>query len=427
MAAPAGSQTRILGALVLGAIVGCLVNHAVTEQWIPKSEVDRFVKYVSKPIGDIFLSLLFLAIIPLVFASLAIGVTRLGGESLGRIGFRTLTYFILTTAIAGVIGLTLVNLIRPGDGFSAETQQQLMDKYTNEKSIADRAPAEFGIQTFVNIVPRNPLKSLVEKDMLAVIFTALLVGFALTHIDPEKARILIEVLEAVNAITEYIIGLAMRLAPLGVLALIFTTTALFGVDLLYALGAFMITVLAGLMIQLVVVFPPLVSLLGGMNPIEFFRKSRLAMITAFSTSSSSAALPTVMKTAEEELGVPVKVSRFMLPLGASMNHNGTALFEAVTAVFLCQIFGVSLDLSQQATILVLCILTATGMAGVPGGSLPLIGLVVASVAPNVPPAAIGIIIGVDRILDMTRTMVNVTGDLTTALYVARTEPKGESD
>jgi DAACS family dicarboxylate/amino acid:cation (Na+ or H+) symporter len=179
------------------------------------------------------------------------------------------------------------------------------------------------------------------------------------------------------------------------------------------------TVLIGLGIQLLVVFPILVKLLGGMNPLEFFRKSRGTMITAFSTSSSSATLPTAMKCAEEELGVPKAVSRFVLPLSASMNHNGTALFEGVTVMFLAQVFGVDLTLQQQLIVLVMCVITATGLAGVPGGSIPLIGLILAQ--NGVQPDAIAIVLGVDRLLDMCRTMVNVTGDLTTTLYVSRSE------
>jgi len=435
MAAPAGSQSRVLIALVAGAAIGSLVNYATqpgefigfnpdgsvqfAAPWIEKQRVDWFIKFVAKPVGDIFINLLFLAIIPLVFASLALGVTRLGGERVGRIGLKTIAYFLITTACAGVIGLTLVNAIRPGDHLSDAQKRDMKAKYGSEK-VEGKAP-DFGIQTFVNIVPKNPLKAFMDKEMLAVIFTAILVGVALTRIDPLKARPLVDLLEGVNAVTDFIIRTAMMIAPYGVFALIFTTTAELGVSVLIALGAFVGTVLGGLAIQLFVVFPILVKTLGGMNPLVFFEKSKAAMITAFSTSSSSATLPTAIQTAEENLGVPPRVARFVLPLSASMNHNGTALFEAVTAIFLCQIFGVDLSLEQELIVLLLCVLTATGMAGVPGGSLPLIGMVVASVTTEVPAAAIGIVFGVDRILDMTRTMVNVTGDLTTTLYVARSE------
>jgi DAACS family dicarboxylate/amino acid:cation (Na+ or H+) symporter len=276
------------------------------------------------------------------------------------------------------------------------------------------------VNTFVNIVPRNPLEAFMKKDMLAVIFTALVVGMALTHIDPGTSRQIVDLLEGVNQIADFILRLAMRLAPVAVFCLIFSTTAELGYQVLIALGAFVLTVLGGLALHLCIVLPLLVRFFGGMSPLEFFRRSRGTMVTAFSTSSSSATLPTAMKCAEEELGVPARVSRFVLPLSASMNHNGTALFESVTVLFLAQVSGVDLTLGQQLIVLVLCILTATGVAGVPGGSLPLIGLILVQI--GVSPGLIAIVFGVDRILDMCRTMVNVTADLTTAVFVARTEP-----
>lgn len=426
--ADSGGQghTRILAGLIGGAVVGVVVNLLAADDPELKEFTAGVVKYLTKPIGDIFINLLFLAIIPLVFASLAVGVTKLGGsENVGRVGAKTIGYFLVTTACAAFIGLSAVNVIRPGDQLPKEQKDELMKHYDQEAKDKLQKKTEFGVNTFVNIVPRNPLEAMVNKDMLAIIFTSILVGIALTRIEPEKAAKLIELLEGVNQITDYVIRLAMRLAPYAVFALIFSTTALFGYKLLIALGAFVLTVLLGLAIQLLVVFPILVKFLGGMSPLEFFRRSRGTMITAFSTSSSSATLPTAMKCAEEELKVPPSVSRFVLPLSASMNHNGTALFEGVTVVFLAQAFGVELSLQQEIIVLILCVLTATGMAGVPGGSLPLIGMVLAVV--NVPPGAIAIILGVDRLLDMCRTMVNVTGDLTTVLYVAGTEKHHTGD
>jgi len=330
----------------------------------------------------------------------------------------------VTTACAAVIGLTMVNVIRPGDQLPPEQKEKLLAKYAGEAGKKLEKKDEFGINTFVNIIPRNPLEAFMKKDMLAVIFSALVVGIALTRIDPGTARTIIDLLEGVNQIADFILRLAMKIAPYAVFALIFSTTAELGYQVLFALGAFVATVLGGLALHLVVVLPLLVKFLGGMSPIEFFKRVRGTMITAFSTSSSSATLPTAMKCAEEELGVPARVSRFVLPLSASMNHNGTALFESVTVLFLAQAFGANLDLGQQLVVLVLCILTATGVAGVPGGSLPLIGLILVQV--NVPAGAIALVLGVDRILDMCRTTVNVTADLTTAVYVAKSEPDEES-
>ncbi|MCE9561908.1 MAG: dicarboxylate/amino acid:cation symporter [Planctomycetes bacterium] len=414
-------HTRILIGLVGGAVVGCVVNALVQDGTIPAKAVSTVITYLTKPVGQIFLNLLFMAIIPLVFASLAVGVTKLGGTgNVGRIGLKTISYFLVTTACAAAIGISLVNAIRPGDQLPDEEKSKLLGKYADEAGKKLEKKDDFGLDTFINIVPRNPLEAFVKKDMLAIIFTALIVGIALTRIDPEKAKVIIDVLEGVNQITDFILRLAMAMAPYAVFCLIFSTTAELGFAILRALAAFVFTVLGGLALHLCIVLPLLVKFLGGMSPVEFFRKSRATMITAFSTSSSSATLPTAMKCAEDELGVPARVSRFVLPLSASMNHNGTALFESVTVLFLAQVFGVDLTLSQQLVVLVLCILTATGMAGVPGGSLPLIGLILVQV--NVPAGAIAIVLGVDRILDMCRTMVNVTADLTTAVFVAKSEP-----
>ena len=436
-------HTRILAGLVLGAVVGCLVNAftappplppenglaagigaaAVAVPPGPPAEVVWIVKNITKPVGDTFLNLLFFAIVPLVFASLALGVTRLGGTAnVGRIGAKTLGYFLVTTAFAAVIGITLVNAIQPGQ-YARDQKDGLMAQFGAEadKKLSDAKKKEFGVQTFVDIVPANPMKAFLEKDMLAIIFTGLIVGFALTRIPTHSATALIDVLEGVNRIAETVIHWAMALAPYAVFCLIFSTTSLFGYRLLIALGAFVLTVVGGLALHQFVVLPLLVKFLGGMSPWEFFKKAQAPMLTAFSTSSSSATLPVAIRCAEQDLNVPRAVSNFVLPLSASMNHNGTALFESVTVLFLTQVFGVDLSITQQIVVLVLCILTATGMAGVPGGSLPLIGLILVQV--NVPAGAIAIVLGVDRVLDMCRTTVNVTADLTTAVFVARSERK----
>ncbi|MFO0851274.1 MAG: dicarboxylate/amino acid:cation symporter [Gemmataceae bacterium] len=420
MAAPSGvSHTRVLAGLVLGAAAGSAVNYLVSQGVLPRAGVEWVLKYLARPAGQIFLNLLFLPIIPLVFASLAVGVTRLGGTaSVGRVGAKTLAYFLVTTACAAAIGLTLVNAVRPGERMSVETRDEMKRKAAAEHTAAK--PPDFSPKSLIDdIIPKNPLQAFADKKMLGVIFTAILVGIALTQIDPARARLLTDFLEGVNAVTDFIIRVAMRLAPYAVFALLFATTAEFGADVLVALAAFVGTVLTGLAVHLCVVLPVLVRVFGGMNPVEFFRKIKVTMVTAFSTSSSSATLPTAIQNAEDDLGVPPQVSRFVLPLSASMNHNGTALFEAVTALFLCQVYGRPMGLEDQLLLLVLCVLTATGMAGVPGGSLPLIGLILTQF--GVPEGAILIVLGVDRILDMCRTMVNVTADMTTAVFVARSE------
>jgi DAACS family dicarboxylate/amino acid:cation (Na+ or H+) symporter len=275
------------------------------------------------------------------------------------------------------------------------------------------------VQTFVSIVPRNPIAAMANMDMLGVIFFALLVGIGLTCIPQVKADAVLTLLDAVNDLMVVIIGWAMRLAPYGVFALIFSVTARFGFDLLKPLGWYVVVVLAGLAIQMFGVLSVLLATLSRINPLTFFRKVRDVMITAFSTSSSNATLPTSIRTAELELGIAPSIAGFVLPLGATMNMNGTALFEGVTVMFLAQVFGIDLTLGDQIIVVVLSVMTAIGAAGVPGGSLPLLAMVLTTV--NVPAEGIALILGVDRLLDMCRTTLNVIGDLAAATYVARSE------
>ncbi len=426
--AGAGSKGhwRVLIGLGAGAAVGSIVNALTSGNESLIAQRKWFVENITQAFGKIFINLLFMGIIPLVFASVTLGVARLGGMgNVGRIGFKTITYFIITTACAAAIGLTLVNLVQPGKYLSEEKQAELDKEYSQTAKDAVNKKSDLKIPGLVNsIVPANPLKSATEKEMLAIIFTAIIVGIALTRIESKHSQPLITFLEGVNAVTDFILRVAMSIAPYAVFCLIFSATATLGFSFLKSLLAFMLTVIAGLAIQLFVVFPILVWVLGGMSPMTFFARSWETMLTAFSTSSSSATLPTAMKCAEEKLGASPTVSRFVLPLSASMNHNGTALFEGVTVMFLAQISAVDLSFADQIQILFLCVLTATGMAGIPGGSLPLIGMILLQY--GIAPEKIALVLGVDRILDMCRTMVNVTGDLTTVVYVNRSESKRET-
>jgi DAACS family dicarboxylate/amino acid:cation (Na+ or H+) symporter len=325
----------------------------------------------------------------------------------------------MTMSIAVVIGLVLVNTVRPGDGLPAETRERLLAKFSGEAQQRTAGTTGFGIQTLVNIVPRNPLQAAVQGDMLPVIFFALLIGIGLTVIQEDRARAILQILDGVSDLMVVIINLAMRLAPYGVFALIFTTTAAFGFDIIRSLGWFVFTVLLGLAIHFFGVFSLLVATFSRLNPLVFFRRVRDVVVTAFSTSSSNATLPTSLKVTEEELGVPPQIAGFVLPLGATMNMNGTALFEGVTVVFLAQVFGRDLSVAQQLVVIIMSVLMAVGAAGVPGGSIPLLAFVLMAV--DVPPEGIAIIIGVDRLLDMCRTTLNVVGDITAATYVTRSE------
>ncbi|MCI0455698.1 MAG: dicarboxylate/amino acid:cation symporter [Gemmataceae bacterium] len=382
--------------------------------------LDLLITNVMEPVGQVFLRLLFLTVVPLVFASLAVGVARLGDlRSLGRIGARTFGYFVLTMSCAVAIGLALVNTVRPGESLSSETREALLRQYGQEAQERTSKAGKFGVETFVNIVPKNPAKAAVDMEMLQVIFFALLIGVGLTVIDKKRAEAVTVVLEAVGDLMVVIINLAMKIAPYGVFALVFAVTARFGFALLQSLGLYVVVVLVGLALQLFGVLSFLVWALARMNPLEFFRRVRPILVTAFSTSSSNATLPTSIKVSEEELGVPPPIAGFVLPLGATMNMNGTALFEGVTVVFLAQVFGVELTLGQQIVVIVLAVLTAIGAAGVPGGSLPLLVMILAYA--GVPEMGLALILGVDRLLDMCRTTLNVIGDVTAAAYIARAE------
>ncbi|MCX7876511.1 MAG: dicarboxylate/amino acid:cation symporter [Melioribacteraceae bacterium] len=413
-------HTKIFIGLISGAILGILINFTYKD-----SLFTNFIQtYLTDPLGKIFLNFLIMMVIPLVFASLALGVAQIGDlKKLGRIGIRTILYFFVVTTFAVTIGLILVNLIRPGDYLPQETKINLMESYKTQASDikATTEKTEFGIQTLVNIIPRNPIAAVAKPnpDMLALIFFSLIVGIALTLIDKEKANTLIKILEAINDITVKVINIAMKLAPYGVFALIFSVTSRFGFDLLVALSMYVITVLVGLILHFLGTFSLLLKLLVKYNPIKFFKKIETVILTAFSTSSSNATLPTTISVSQTNLGIPQQVTGFVLPLGATMNMNGTALFEGVTVLFLAQVFGVELSLGVQLIVVLMSVLTAIGSAGVPSGSIPLLVMVLAMV--NVPPEGIAIILGVDRILDMCRTVLNVSGDITCAAYIAKSE------
>ena len=408
---------KILLGLFFGALAGVTANlFAGGASWV-KWIADN----VANPVGQIFLRMLLMTVIPLVFASITLGVAGLGDlRKVGRVGGRTLGYFLLSTTLSAILGLVLVNVFQPGAGLSAELREQLMATYgTQAAGMQAGGTTKFGVDMFVNIVPRNPIQAAANMDMLGVIFFAIVFGAALTLIPQDKAAPLIRVLEAVGAAIVKVIDIAMKLAPYGVFGLIFVVTSRFGWDLLLQLGKYVLVVIAGLLIYAAVGLSALVRVFGGLSPGVFWRKAWTSVVTAFSTSSSNATLPTNIAVAERELKIPPKIAGFVLPLGATMNMNGTALYEGVTVLFLAQVFGIDLSIGQQLVVIVLSVITAVGAAGVPGGSLPLIMVVLATV--GVPPEAIAVILGVDRILDMSRTTLNVAGDLTAAAYVARTE------
>lgn len=411
-------HVRILFGLLVGAVLGITANVF----WRDAPALAWTVDTVAQPIGQIFLRMLFMVVVPLVFTSLVLGVTGLGDLTrLGRISARTMGLFLATTLAAGALGILLVNVVGPGEALDPTIRAGLMAEFSDQA--ADRVEAAgqtgFGIQTFVNIVPRNPVDSAARGDMLGLIFFSLVFGIGMSLAGRERSEPLLKVIDGIAGAVEVMIGIAMKLAPLGVAALIFAVTARFGFDLLRSLALYAVVVLVGLAIHQVVTLGLVARVLAGIRPSELFRRSRALMLTAFSTSSSNATLPTTIRTARENFGVSPEVSGFVLPLGATMNMNGTALFEGVTVLFLAQAFGVDLSLTTQAVVLVMVVLTAVGASGVPSGSIPLLILILETV--GVPGEGIALVLGIDRILDMARTVPNVTGDLVASIVVDRWE------
>lgn len=399
--------------LLLGATLGILASTLVPDSAV----VHALVRYVSEPIGKIFIRLLLMLVIPIVFSALVLGVSELDLRQLGRIGRRTLAYTVVISSIATSIGLFLVNLLEPGRSVSEALRQQARSQI----QAAPSPPSTSPIDLLVALVPSNPIQAAATGDMLGFVVFSLLFGIGLAFSRGESAGVLKRAIGGVFEVSMFLIGLVLKLAPIGVGALLFTMTARVGVGVLLQLGAYVGVVLLGLALHLFGVYSLSVRFLSGMSPRRFFRDTRLALTTAFSTASSNATLPTALRVADENLLLPPQVSRFVLTAGATMNQNGTALFEGVTVLFLAQAYGVELDLSQQAMLMVICILAGIGTAGVPAGSLPVIAMILTML--GIPAEGIGLILGVDRFLDMCRTVVNVAGDLAAAVYVAGREPK----
>ena len=412
-------HTKILLGLLVGALAGILARFAFGST---HPVVVGINTYVAGPVGQIFLNLLFMIVVPLVFASISLGVAGLGDlRRVGRIGGKTLAFFFATMVLSATVGLLLVAALRPGTRITPETRTELLATYAGDASSKVQAAqsSTFGIQTLVGIVTRNPIRSAVDIDLLGIIFFGIMFGVALTMLTRERAAPMIGVLEALNDIVIKIVEIAMKLAPYGVAGLIFGVTSRFGFALLKPLAVYVTVVLVGLAIHMIVNFSLILRFLVGMSPSLFFSRIRAPIVTAFSTSSSSATLPTSIATVERNLAIPPKVAGFVLPLGATMNMNGTSLFEGVTVIFLAQVFGTALSLGQQVVVMLMAVVTALGAAGVPGGSIPLLVGILAMF--GVPAEGIAVILGVDRILDMARTTVNVTGDMVAAAYIAKSE------
>ncbi|HEY0544397.1 MAG TPA: dicarboxylate/amino acid:cation symporter [Pyrinomonadaceae bacterium] len=429
-------HTRILIGLAVGVLAGIVVNSVFGGE---NARVAWVVSNITEPIGQLFLRLLLMIVVPLVFSSLVVGVAGIGDiRKLGRVGLKSFAYCLVISAISVVIGITLANTIRPGKRIDPVTSAMLQQKYGNkantevEKANKAKAATQDSplMQVVKTIVPTNPFAAVAgiiageEKqtdtpNMLHLMFFALVIGVAITLIPVEITAPLLRGMEALYQITAKIIDIIMKFAPFAVACLLFNNTASFGLDLLKALGWYVVTVLLGLSLHMFGVYSLSVYFLSRITPLEFFRRIKTVILTAFSTSSSNATLPTALRVSEENLGVPQEINSFVLTVGATANQNGTALYEGVTVLFLAQLAGVDLSIGTQLMVVYLAILGGIGTAGVPSGSIPFIIGVLASIGVN--PALIAIILGADRILDMCRTTLNVAGDITAATYVARSE------
>jgi DAACS family dicarboxylate/amino acid:cation (Na+ or H+) symporter len=405
---------QMIGGLLVGLVLGIAAHLLLGDSIF----LDSLVRYAIEPVGQIFLRLLFMLVIPLVVSALTLSVAELGDlRQLGRIGGKTLLYTVVVSTIAVGIGVGLVNWIQPGRGLPPEVTAHLR---ATTPPPASTTVGRTGVDFVVSLVPINVVHAMSEGDMLALMVFAVIFGVGLAMTPSDAARRLEDALRGLFDVTMRLLAMVIRVAPIGVACLVFVLATRLGLEVFRQLAVYVVVVIAGLALQQFGVYSASVAWLGGMRPREFFRGAWPATLTAFSTASSSATLPTALWVAENELRLPSRVSRFVLTIGSTANQNGTALFEGVTVLFLAQVFGVELTLGQQITVAFICILGGIGTAGVPAGSIPVVAMILGIV--GVPPESIAIVIGVDRLLDMCRTAVNVTGDLAAAVVVARGEP-----
>ena len=413
--------------MLIGFLVGLIGGLIVYATQRDAAWVETFTTYVTQPIGQIFLRLIFMLVIPLLFSALIVGISEMGEiRALKRVGLRTLAYTVVVSSIAVAVSLAAVNLLQPGAGVDRAAANEMLQESAGRASSIIKTGAEqpSGIDAFVSIIPNNLVEVMGSNSaILSVMFFALFFGIGLLITDTPNARALKRGFEGLFEVTMRLILLVIKLAPYAVACFMFNLAALFGWDLLIRLSAYVGVVLLALGVQMFIVYSALLATLGRKSPVAFFREVQEAMVMAFSTASSNATLPTALRVAEENLRLPRRVSRFVLTIGATANQNGTAMFEGVTVIFLAQFFGVDLTLWQQITVMLVCILGGIGTAGVPAGSLPVVALILAMV--GIQPEAIAIVLGVDRFLDMCRTTLNVTGDLVAAQVISAGEPEEE--
>ncbi|MFC5343788.1 dicarboxylate/amino acid:cation symporter [Brevundimonas staleyi] len=409
--------------MLIGFVIGLGAGLYVNQYIGPETPwVLWLTSNVTGPAGQIFLRLLFMLVIPLLFSALVVGVAEMGDlQSLGRAGIKTLLLTIVVSSIAVVIGLAMVNYFRPGDGVDPALAQQLLAQGADgARGIVENAPTSIKLgDFFLDLIPSNVFTAAADNQILPVMIFALFFGIGLVMAKSPNTDRLQNVIEGLLEVTMKLINMVIKLAPIAIACLMFNLAALFGWDLMMRLAAFVGVAVGAMAIHMFVVYPLVVWIGGKMNPITFFKGVREPMVVAFSTASSNASLPVSLKAAEQELKLPRKIARFVLTVGATANQNGTALFEGVTVLFLAQFFQIELTVTQQVVVMLVCILGGVGTAGVPAGSLPVIAMILVMV--GVPAEGIGLVLGVDRFLDMCRTVLNVTGDLVLATVVSRGE------
>ncbi len=409
-------HTKLLLGLVLGASLGTLLHSYAEIPWLATLNT-----HFMRPIGQVFLRLIFMMVVPLVFSALVLGVYELGqGRGLGKVAARTLFFTVVASFASVVIGITLVNVFQPGVGlpFDAAMIAPQESALSSMRRIASETKP-FS-QTVVELVTKNPLDSALralDGEMLAFMFFAVFFGVALVYSsNPEKSNPLVKLLEQVMGVCMKGVEFAMKLAPLAVFVIVFDTAFKFGYGIFSSLIYYVAIVIVGLLMQQFLVYSALLKIFTKQSPFKFFGKCKEVYLYAFSTASSNATLPRSLETAEHKLKLPPQISRFVLTVGATANQNGTALFEGITVLFLAQVYSIDLTLAQQVQVVLMSVLAGIGTAGVPGGSLPLIMILLQTL--GIPPEGLGLVLGVDRLLDMCRTTLNVSGDLVIAALVS---------
>ncbi|HEX4922708.1 MAG TPA: dicarboxylate/amino acid:cation symporter [Bdellovibrionales bacterium] len=413
-------HTKLLIGLVCGIVFGLLLH-----PYAGSENLNAFNTHFIQPVGQVFLRLIFMVVVPLIFSALVLGVMELGeGHGLGRVAWRTLMFTLIASSFSVLIGVSLVNIVEPGKGFYVN-QETIMEQAKGVEAVQKNAAEAKPFSTaLVELIPRNPVDSAARAfsgEIIALMVFALIFGLALSQTSGKKGA-LHEAIEQLYAVSMKVIEYAMYIAPFGVFALVFGTVFKFGQDILKSLAIYVVLVVGGLLIQQFGVYSLLLTVFARRSPLKFFAACREVYLYAFSTASSNATLPKSLDTAERVLGLSPKISRFVLTVGSTANQNGTALFEGITVLFLAQVYNIDLTLAQQVQVVLMSILAGIGTAGIPGGSLPLIMILLQTL--GIPPEGLGLILGVDRFLDMCRTTINVSGDLVIAALVDDTK-RGE--